>query len=510
MFKLTVAAMGLAAIGLLHAIPAWAQKSKDTLRYAENDQYSVLNPYDFADEQASSIYSEIYSPLILVDELNHKILPELASAWRRVDDKTLEFDLRDDITLHSGKHFNADDVIAAVNYAIDPKVRIRSKNRYTWVASIEKLGPYKARVHMAEVFPLDLVTFSYRFVVEDSEVLKSLENQADYGRVSAASAGPYKLVSFDRNTGFQLERFDQLKIAHRRAPIQHIQIVPVTDPQTQVAQLLTGGLDLITNVSEDNARELAKQKNVTVTPTKSGQYVYFMMDSIARSGVKEFTDQRVRQAFVMAINRQEIATKVVPGGDKAGEVQNNLCYPFNAACPDVKPPYAYDPAAAKKLLADAGYPNGFDMTLYAHEPYKDVAVAIAGDLRKIGVRASVQPMGIATYTKMREDGKLTTFVGIRPTSTSPETIDIMEGFFEGSRDYWKDDLILTALGNARKVADDRERAQVLKPALERNNEQAYVVPIASQPWVYAHSAELRIGENPQRPRIVHISDVFWK
>ena len=339
--------------------------------------------------------------------------------------------------------------------------------------------------------------------------MKSLENKADCGRVSAASAGPYKLVAADRNQGFTLERYEMQTFSHRRAPIKRIQVIPITDGQTQVAQLLTGGLDVVTNVAEDNAKELAKQKNVTVTPTKSSQYVYFMMDAIARSGAREFTDRRVRQAFVMAIDREAIATKVIAGGDKVGEVMDALCYSFTAACAYTKKPYTYDPASAKKLLAEAGYPNGFELTIPAHSPYNDVAIAIAGDLRKVGIRASVQPMTISQYVTAREDGKLTTFVGIRPTATSPETIEVMEGFFAGSRDYWQDDLILKALDKAKNIGDNHERAKILQPAVDRNNEEAYVVPIATQPWVFAHSIDLRIGENQQKPRRVSISDFFW-
>jgi peptide/nickel transport system substrate-binding protein len=505
--KAILAGISLAA---LLAAPALAQKSKDTMRIAANDQYSVLSPYDLPLDEAAPFYNQIYLHAMIFDEKNAKFVPELAKSWKHVNPTTIEFDLRDDIVLHTGKKFTADDFLAMMNYTIDPKVKIRSKNRYTWVKATEKLGPHKFRVILAEPYALDLFAFTYRFVAIDSDVMNKLDNKGDYGRVSAASAGPYKLTSYDRNQGFKLERFEQNKIAHRRAPIKYVHIVPVTDDQTQIAQLLTGGVDVLRNVSEENAKELAKQPNIEVTPTASSQYAYIMLDAIARSGRKEFTDLRVRKAVNMAIDRDLIAKKIIPAGDKVGEVMDALCYPFTAACSYTKKPYAYNVAEAKKLMAEAGHANGFDLNIPVHQPYKDVAEAISGMLRQINIRATIQPMNITQYVKNREDGQLTAFVGARPTANFPDTIEVMEGFHQGSRDYWKDDLILKALDDAKKIADPVQRGKVLQPALDRNNEQAYVIPIASLPWVFAHSKEIRIGENPFKARTVDVSDIFWK
>jgi len=509
MFKSAALGVLVGAVALLAADPVSAQKAKDTLRVAANDQFSVLSPYDLPLDEAGPFSDEIYSPMMVFNEHTSKYMPELAKSWRHVDDLTLEFELRDDIVLHSGKKFDADDIIASINYTIDPQTKLRSKNRYTWIKSVEKLGPYTFRVHLQQPYALDLFTFSYRFVAEDSEILAKLENKADYGRVSAVSAGPYKLVSYDRNSGFVLQRFDGNKIAHRRAPIGRVHIVPVTDDQTQIAQLLTGGIDVLRNVSESNAAELAKQPNVEVTPTPSSQYVYMTIDSIGRSGRKEFMDLRVRKAIAMAVNREQIAKDVVPGGNKVGRVFDSLCPSYAVGCGQTAKPYPYNVAEAKKLMAEAGYANGFDVTIQAHDPYKDIAVAIAGQLRDIGIRASVQPMTIGLYTKAREEGKLTMFVGVRPMSTL-DTIELMEGFFSGSRDYWHDDLILKALDDAKKISDDAERAKVLTPALDRNITQVYVLPIATTPWVFAHSKEIRIGENQVKAERVNVSDIFWK
>ncbi len=504
--------LGAALAAALLGNPASAQKAKDTLRMSAIDTYAVLSPYDLPLDEASPIYNQIYTSVITMNENTGKWVGLLASDWRHIDPLTIEFDLRNDITLHSGKKFNADDFIAPINYTIDPKTKIRSKNRYTWIKSTEKLGPYKVRLHLTQPFALDLLAIAYRFFVEDSEVLGKLEKPEDYGRVSAASAGSFKLVSMDRNKGAVVERFEGLAPhlkEYLRAPIKRIEIVQVHDMQTQVAQLLTGGLDLLRNVPEDTAKEIAKNPNVVITPMKSSQYTYLMMDAIARSGRKELTDLRVRQAMEMAIDRQQIAKEIVPGGAVA-EVMDAMCFSFTTACKYSTKPYPYDPAGAKKLLAEAGYPNGFEMTLYVHEPVKDIAVAVAGYLQKVGIKMSVSPQTINNYVQLREEGKLTAFVGSRPTGNFPEGFDVLDSFFSGSRDYWNDPVIQDAMKKGYQEPDNEKRGEIFKAAFDRNNTQAYVFALSSMPWVFAHSKDVRVEYNPLKANSVEISDIFWK
>jgi peptide/nickel transport system substrate-binding protein len=211
----------------------------------------------------------------------------------------------------------------------------------------------------------------------------------------------------------------------------------------------------------------------------------------------------------MAIDREKIAREIVAGGEVA-EVMNALCFPFTLACSVSSTPPAYDPEGAKKLLTEAGYPNGFDMTLYVHQPVKDVGVAVAGYLQRIGINMTISPQTISGYIQLREDGKLGAFVGWRPTGTFPETSDILDSFFTGSRDYWQDPIIHQAMEDGAKEPDPVKRGAIFRPALNRVNEQVYILPIAMMPWVFAHSKDVRIDSNLLKANTVEISDIFWK
>src|ERR1700749_1299089 len=105
--------------------PAFAGKADDTLRYAVNDWWSTLDPYQFPLDEAAVFFRNVYEPLITYDERAHKFVPRLAKSWQRIDDKTFEFDLRDDVKFHNGDKFDADDVVATINYITDPKTTLR-------------------------------------------------------------------------------------------------------------------------------------------------------------------------------------------------------------------------------------------------------------------------------------------------------------------------------------------------------------------------------------------------
>jgi peptide/nickel transport system substrate-binding protein len=106
----TLGAVALSGSLMLSLRPAFAGKADDTLRYAVNDWWSTLDPYQFPLDEAAVFFRNVYETLISYDERNHKFVPRLAKAWRQVDDKTFEFDLRDDVKFHNGDHFDADDV----------------------------------------------------------------------------------------------------------------------------------------------------------------------------------------------------------------------------------------------------------------------------------------------------------------------------------------------------------------------------------------------------------------
>jgi peptide/nickel transport system substrate-binding protein len=508
MAKLWGVILGFGAMLILGA-PAQAGKADDTLRIAVSDWCSTLDPYQFPLDEAAVFFRVVYETLLGYDERTHQYVPRLAKSWQRIDDRTVEFQLRDDVKFHNGDKFDADDVVATINYIGDPNVQIRFKDLYNWVEKVEKLGPYAVRITAKRAFATELETLAYRFYIYDSKILAKLENKADYGRVSPVTTGPYKVVSLDQQK-MVLERFEDYydKNGPARAPIKRIVVMPIPDRQTQIAQFLTGNIDVIRNASADTAREIGKMADARVTATHAGLMLYIQLDALGRSDNKVMKDQRVRRAFMEAIDRKELARTVIPGGEIA-DMLDGICVKADIGCDSSTTPAAYDPADAKKLLAEAGYPDGFDLEFDVHEPIREIGEAIAGQLRKVGIRASIRTLPISLYVRLRGEGKFTAFLGFYPTGAQPDMDNIFDLFFNGTRDYWGDPVIQAAQKEGAAELDETKRPAIYRRGIDQVNKMNYILPIADLPLVFVHSKDVTIAADPLSPINTEAQDFMW-
>ena len=138
--------LGAAALALVLAGPATAQKSKDTLRYPIIEAESALDRYVSPGSFANAWEPSVYDNLLGFDPKKGEFVPMLAKSWSQRDPVTYEFELRDDVKFHDGQKLDADDVVYTLSYLIDPKVKLRYKRSWLWIKSVEKLSPYKVRV----------------------------------------------------------------------------------------------------------------------------------------------------------------------------------------------------------------------------------------------------------------------------------------------------------------------------------------------------------------------------
>ena len=210
----------------------------------------------------------------------------------------------------------------------------------------------------------------------------------------------------------------------------------------------------------------------------------------------------------MAIDRASFVKNIVPAGDKA-EIPNGICFKAHIACKVDNAPYRFNPAEAKRLLTEAGYPNGLDITLYAHQPVAYIATAIAGEVRKVGIRASVEPMPLGVYVKKRGDGDLTAFTGFYPTGVNPDAGNLISFFFNQDRDYWKDSVVSEAWSKGETELDLAKRTALYTPALNRINEKAYILPISEMPIVWAHSKDVKVLPNRLSMADPKLGDYAW-
>jgi peptide/nickel transport system substrate-binding protein len=186
-----------------------------------------------------------------------------------------------------------------------------------------------------------------------------------------------------------------------------------------------------------------------------------------------------------------------------------ICVTADIGCQSSTRPADYNPADAKKLLAEAGYPDGFDLELDVHEPIKEIGEAIAGMVRKVGIRASVRPLPISLYVRMRGEGKFTAFLGFYPTGAQPDMDNIFDLFFNGTRDYWNDPVIQAAQKAGSAELDDAKRPAIYQQGIDQVNKMNYILPVADLPLVFVHSKDVSIADDPLSPINTDINDFLW-
>ncbi len=507
------AALAAAVAAIIASTPAEAQKSKDTIRFSTSESIKLLDPFFFTHFEAAPIYRTIYENLVGYDARNHKFVGILAKSWTSPEPGVYDFELRQDVVFSNGDKFDADDVVYFINFAIDPKTRIHNKPRYLWAKSAEKLGPYKVRITVQKATPKDLLDVASYTWGENSKVHKALgEDNESYGR-NPIGTGPYKVTEMESNRAIVMVPNEKYKAGEAPIPaarVKRLEALFIADQQVQMAQMMTGGIDIMRDPTPDQVTELSKNPNLAVTSMGAHNLIYLQYDAANRAGNKALSDVRVRKALTMAINRDEMIKHIAAGGSSAKRL-DSMCFDDMLACEAAPvPPYKFDPAAAKKLLAEAGFASGLEIELVSRQPSKDAAVAVAGYWNAVGVKTNVQLMTIVALDKARADGKLQTYIGERPLTTS-DASHVMEIFFlDRRRDYWNDEKIVALANEGYGIFDAKKRTEHYKQIFDRINEEALMLPIHTLPSVYIHTKDVKVYPNVLVDYDTNITEFGWK
>jgi peptide/nickel transport system substrate-binding protein len=269
--------------------------------------------------------------------------------------------------------------------------------------------------------------------------------------------------------------------------IGKIKFRTIKDSNTRLAEVMTGAVDWIWDVPKDQAERMKSAPNVVVENAKTLRIAYLTFDAQAVAGNKAFADKRVRQAFAHAVNREAIVANIVGA---PSEVVHAACHPDQFACsPDV-PKYDYNPEKAKKLLAEAGYPNGFDFELHAYRE-REHTEAIIGDLVKVGLKPRLTFLQYAALLQAVHNGKVSAAHMTWGSNSIPDVSACAAHFFMGSKDdLAKDPEVMRLIKEADGTVDPAKRQLLWKQALSRIAEEAYWVPLFTYAKYYVFSKDL--------------------
>ncbi|MCC6468967.1 MAG: ABC transporter substrate-binding protein [Alphaproteobacteria bacterium] len=460
------------------AAPSLADKASDTLNIAWNADPQTIDPYQGATREGNIIVHHVFDALLFRDPDTSEYKPALATAYRWVDDTTLEFDLRRGVKFHNGDPFSAEDVVFTFNTITKKDFPIILRSLADWIKGAEKIDDYKVRVTLNKPFPAALEYFSLPLRIYPKAYFEKVG--AEQFTRAPVGTGPYKVVELVAGKSIVLERFDDHYAGSPkgRPAIKRLNMRVMPEMATQIAELMTGGLDWTWRVTPDQAAKLAGRGNLVSLEAETMRFSLLSFDAAARAGKSPMQDLRVRRAFAHAINRQELRDNLVKG---ASRVIHSGCYPTQFGCTDDVVKYDYDPAKAKALLAEAGYPDGFEITLLSYGgTFRIESEAVVNYMRAVGVRINPQMLQSPTVRQKMSNSEAQ-LVHMHWGSDSVNDVARSAGqYFDFSPyDMARDPQVRDWLLEAQSTTDSEKRKAAYKKALQRIAEQVYWLPMTT-------------------------------
>jgi peptide/nickel transport system substrate-binding protein len=382
---------------------------------------SAIDPHYHLLATNMSVASHIFETLVRQDA-RQRPGPGLATGWRLVDPTTWEFDLRRDVVFHDGSPFTADDVLFSLKRV--PLVP-RSPSSFAiflrGIASAEAVDAHTVRFRTKGPYPNLALDLSQVFILS----AKAAAGPAPEGKTTtqlnagdgAVGTGAYRFVSFTPGDRVVLARND--RYWGGAEPWSQVTITALPSGPTRVAALLSGQADVIEKILGEDVQSLRGNAKVALTlaPSNSVTYLCFDQARTASPGVSDagnrnpLQDARVRRALSLAINRDGLAGRVMDGlALPAAELAEPGMF---GATPGAKPD-PYDPAAAKRLLADAGFPDGFGLALGTTNGFyvqdSQLGQAVAAAWTRIGVRTTLEAVPSSVFYKRRNNREFSAYM----------------------------------------------------------------------------------------------------
>jgi peptide/nickel transport system substrate-binding protein len=380
-----------------------AQTKDDTVVYAIQSDMQNWDPPNSVLRESIILGYNVFDHLAARDLKTGKVGPSLATSWRNLDDTTWEVKLRQGVKFHDGTRFTARDVKATFDRVLNPENKITARGNHAKIKGVEVVDDYTVRFKTDGPYPLFVERLT-ALVIQSEKVIK--EKGHEWMQENPVGTGPYKLVKWNKKQDHLLVRNDDYWGPKPAFKYVRVRIIP--EQATQIAELMSGGVDIIKAVPPDQMDVINKSGTARTSTSPILRTAMIQLDQAGRSGKNPFQDRRVRQAANLAVDMDAIIKHVLNGlGDRTATTINPMAFGFD---PGVKP-YRQDVAAARKLLADAGYSSGFEVGFLQTAPIVEPALpqtseAITADLSKVGIRTKKRYVGdVGPYVNLVRDSK---------------------------------------------------------------------------------------------------------
>lgn len=429
------------------------------------------------------VTSLAYESLARYDQ-NMKIQPALAESWETPDDLTYIFHLRKGVKFHSGKPFGSDDVVYSLAMQKSPPAPGSVSAYYPKIANVQAVDQYTVKLSLSQ--PDTTVVGYFAWNVYSHIIPNGLYERID-PRTHEDGTGPFKVSEYVPNDHTTLVR--NTEYWDSSLPyLDKVTMKVLSDQQTTIAALQSGAVDGSNNITSDGARSVAGFNSLKVLKGLSAGFAE--MEITVKGDGKPWDDVRVRQAVNKAINREDIIKKVY-GGDAVYTSKIPAGYGTWAIPPsELKAKWEkYDLAGARKLMAQAGFSQGFPVQLQSISSpasYTQTAQVIKAQLQKINIDVTVVPQEIATFGANNAKGNFqwqSTGRGFRGDPSEFFTDFIPTGSiykaWYGTGSGYDSSSLVDLLGQAMTTTNTAKRKQIYTKMQETVLTQWPVVPLVN-------------------------------
>jgi peptide/nickel transport system substrate-binding protein len=404
MRRLVIAGWLAAAAVVASLSPAGSVQAQE-LKIAMAADVTSIDPHFFNLFPNNNIAEHIFDKLVQMDP-DSRMIPGLATSWKPIDAKTWEFKLRRGVKFHDGSELTAEDVAFSINRVPTVPNSPGPFSAYTKaIVGIDIVDPYTIRFRTAAPHPLMPNDMSTIYIVSKKVATGASTEDFNSGKATIGS-GRYKFVRYANGDRVELVRNDAYW--GDKPGYEKVQFKIIKNEAARMAALLSGDVDAIEQPPTADLARLKKDPQFTLTSKISHRVIYFNFDHLSRSSPfitgkdgkpldkNPLQDVRVRRAISKAINRPAIAERVMEGqAIPSGQLVSEKLFGHNPALKAE----VYDPEGAKKLLAEAGYQDGFNLTIHGpagrYVNDEKIVQAVAQMLARVGIAAKVEtaPMG---------------------------------------------------------------------------------------------------------------------
>lgn len=498
----------LSLIATTFASPANADGN--VLRWANSTDITSMDPYSTYVILNASFLGNVYEGLVRFDR-NFKIQPALATSWQRIDDYTWRFKLRPNVKFHNGDAFTADDVAASLMRAADANSPYRPAA--FWIKDVKKVDDLTVDIICTEPHATVLNDLTGIYIMDKKwmvahDALRAVnpaKGEKSFADEHSNGTGPFMLVSRrpDAETVLKVNPNWWDKPEHN---ISEVIYRPITSDATRVSALLSGELDLVTPAPLQDVGRLEHSDGVKPMIGNSTRIISLNFDpgapKLNDSNISDrnpVADVRVRKALYQGLNFNLLSSRIMRGMTKptgmfvAPQVQG-----YSAALD--KPSAPYDPAAAKKLLSEAGYPNGFqigfDCAIGNYVNSEQFCQAITAMWAQIGVKANLNMIPFSNYTAKVLGKKSDVFILGWANSPQLDAFSYLTNIMS-SKGTWNpggyhNPQVDALIEQVRKEQDMNRRLALMSDAFGLYKQDFATIPLFAEPMVWGVKKNLSI------------------